>query len=195
MELIDKANNYAIEKSNEAMVQTIAQAYMDGYKEGYQAHEEKISVDFQNDKTEYVDLGLPSGTLWAADYEKDGDKRIYLPYDNVSASNIPTEEDWNELLKTCRWDYHDREGYFACVGPSGREIPFYCSGHFRDEKSHQYTRASIFWIKDESAGFEKNAVEIWPNENTPKQIVKIFKGYKCPIRLVRKKIVIGRNES
>ena len=64
-ELIEVANNYAENKTNEVLTSAIAQAYADGYKDGYRDREEEIPVDIRFKKTEYVDLGLPSGTLWA----------------------------------------------------------------------------------------------------------------------------------
>ena len=51
------------------MDKAIAQAYADGYRNGYKDREEEIPVDLRDNKTEYVDLGLPSGTLWSTDYE------------------------------------------------------------------------------------------------------------------------------
>lgn len=31
-----------------------------------------VAKDSASEETEFVDLGLPSGTLWASDYVKDG---------------------------------------------------------------------------------------------------------------------------
>jgi hypothetical protein len=47
---------------------------------------------------------------------------------------------------------------------------------------------AYFWIHDEEAGDEKNAVRICGvTEGKPKiEIVKIFSGYKLPVLIVRK---------
>ena len=71
MNILEKADKYADGKANEAITKAIAQAYMDGYRDGYKDREAEIPVDFRNNKTTYVDLGLPSRTLWSTDYEKD----------------------------------------------------------------------------------------------------------------------------
>ncbi|MDD6016999.1 MAG: hypothetical protein PUC18_12130, partial [Prevotellaceae bacterium] len=84
MEIQERANKYASEKTNEVMIQAIAQAYRDGYQDGYKDCEREIPLEVQKDKTEFVDLGLPSGTLWAADYEKKDGKWMYLPYEKAS---------------------------------------------------------------------------------------------------------------
>ena len=190
MELKNKAISYAIEKSNEVMAQTIVQAYMDGYREGYQTCENQKSDDSQVDNTKYVDLGLPSGTLWAADYEKDGDRWKYIPYDKASVLNIPTEEDWTELLETCEWNYINNGNgnpYFQCRGRNGKEIKFYFSGAFQEGEILTDTEHCVFWIKDEIGSLIKNAVKMryWYKQRI--YIEKVFKGYKLPIRLVRKK--------
>ena len=64
-ELDNISANYAAGKANEAIDKAIAQAYADGYRDGYKDREEEIPVDFSDKKTGYIDLGLPSGTLWA----------------------------------------------------------------------------------------------------------------------------------
>ena len=78
-ELKELSANYATEKTNEMMSQIVAQAFADGYRMGYKDREDEIQVDLCDGKTEFVDLGLPSGTLWSADYLKGNDKREYLP--------------------------------------------------------------------------------------------------------------------
>ena len=67
-ELKELSANYATEKTNEMMSQIVAQAFADGYRMGYKDREDEIQVDLCDSKTEFVDLGLPSGTLWSADY-------------------------------------------------------------------------------------------------------------------------------
>lgn len=191
MELKNKANNYAVEKTNEVLIQAIAQAYIDGYQDGYKDCREEIPVDFQNDKTEYVDLGLPSGTLWSADYEKEDGKIKYLPYDKISALQIPTEEQWKELLLTCRWEYKyigNLHRCFICIGPNGNVIHFNSEGFLKEEKGLVYDRERCFWwVKDENGntGVEKNAVKMYFLSRQYKEMEKTFSGYKLPVRLVR----------
>ena len=83
MNILENAEKYAEGKANQAITKAIADAYVEGYKAGYKDREEEIPMDLRDNKTEYVDLGLPSGTLWASDYEKSGGKYIYLPYEEA----------------------------------------------------------------------------------------------------------------
>lgn len=187
MEIQDRANKYASGKTNEIMIQAIAQAYMDGYQNGYKDCEKEIPAEFQKYMTEFVDLGLPSGTLWAADYERiNGNESIvYLPYDKASSLNIPTKEQWEELFDICRWDFKyvsEKTTYFICNGPNGNCIKFSCYGSIQNEKNlTNYTNA-LFWIRDESENLEKNAVCMY---NQRQYVVKMYKGYRLPVRLVR----------
>lgn len=80
MSNIDSAKLYAEGKVAEALKQVVADAYMAGYNAGYQDGVDKLAKDSVSEEIEFVDLGLPSGTLWASDYVKDGDEVLFLPY-------------------------------------------------------------------------------------------------------------------
>jgi len=90
MNIIEKADKYADGKANEVITKAIAQAYLDGYRDGYNDRETEIPADFRDNKTTYIDLGLPSRTLWSEDYEKDGNELLYLPYKRADYMKIPT---------------------------------------------------------------------------------------------------------
>lgn len=188
MEIREKANNYATEKTNEVLIQAIAQAYVDGYQDGYQACQKDIPLDVQKDKTEYVDLGLPSGTLWAENDESKEGKRMYLPYVKASALNIPTEEQWHELLEMCEWDYNTISSNcnkFSCIGPNGNVIHFYNTGFLKEEGVVQERRRTFWWVKDDGKELEKKAIRMYYWSGQHKELEKAFCGYKLPVRLVR----------
>ena len=79
-ELREKANCYAEENVINVLKEAFAKVYADGYRDGYNDRDEMLSIDLRGYETEYVDLGLPSGTLWSTDYEKEDDKILYVPY-------------------------------------------------------------------------------------------------------------------
>jgi len=67
----------------------------------------------------YVDLGLPSGTLWKAENEAGG----FYTYDQAMAkfgNALPTTEQLEELRLTCRWTWTGN-GY-QVEGPNGETI-------------------------------------------------------------------------
>ena len=123
MNIIEKADKYADGKANEAITKAIAQAYLDGYRDGYNDREAEIPADFRDSKTTYIDLGLPSRTLWSEDYEKNDGNILYLPYERAEYLKIPTGEQWAELRDCCQWEWKiDNAHDFCwakCIGPNG----------------------------------------------------------------------------
>lgn len=73
-------------------------------------------------REEYVDLGLPSGTLWKAENEDCG----LITYDqayNFYGSSLPTKEQWEELIKHCIWIKNkDDNTSYTIKGRNGKSI-------------------------------------------------------------------------
>jgi hypothetical protein len=185
MDITEKAGKYAEGKANVAMTNAIAQAYADGYRDGYKDREEEIPVDLRDNKTEYVDLGLPSGTLWAKRFEKQNGERLYLPYDVAKRMNLPTEEQWEELQKVCKWSEEDEKIY--CVGPNGNSLYFSTTGYIEARSKRVDNCSSYFWLTNSEANNEEKKVGrvlLWGN-GALCQTLESFSGHKFPIRLVR----------
>jgi len=68
---------------------------------------------------EYVDLGLPSGTMWK-DVNEEGGFYTYEQAVSKFGNNLPTQKQLEELTKSCKWTWTDN-GY-EVVGPSGKSI-------------------------------------------------------------------------
>ena len=66
----------------------------------------------------YIDLGLPSGTLWAVENEEG----LYNYKDAVAkyGDSLPTREQWEELMNQCKWKWNG-SGY-EVTGPNGKSI-------------------------------------------------------------------------
>jgi len=85
----------------------------------------KTSMSKKQVPTGYVDLGLPSGTLWKAENEDCG----LIKYDqavNFYGSNLPTKEQWKELKNNCLWTWTGN-GY-KVKGKSGESIVLPAAG-------------------------------------------------------------------
>lgn len=67
----------------------------------------------------WVDLGLPSGTLWKNRNEEGGFYTYGQAMRNFS-SNLPTKNQCEELINSCRWTWNGN-GY-KIVGPNGESI-------------------------------------------------------------------------
>ena len=73
----------------------------------------------------YVDLNLPSGTLWAEKNEED-----YYTFDEAVekyGNSLPTREQLEELKEYCQWKWID-DGY-KVTGPNGESIVLPAEGH------------------------------------------------------------------
>lgn len=178
-ELEKIAANYAAGKANEAIDKAIAQAYADGYRDGYKDREEEIPVDLRDNKTEFVDLGLPSGTLWAKEYEKTENGFLYLPYIQAKGYNLPTRIQWEELVTECCWGRYGKA--IRCTGKNGRWIDFLktgglCPSYNDGDKSYLWLLGDSIEAQNELACIVDYSYMI---------IVKTFMGYKYPIRQVK----------
>ena len=99
-ELREKANSYAEENVINVLKEAFVKVYADGYRDGYKDCKEDLLVNLNTNKTEFVDLGLSSRTLWSSSYETIGIERLYLPYDKAKEMNIPL---FATTLASSRW--------------------------------------------------------------------------------------------
>ena len=119
------------------------------------------------DADEYVDLGLPSGTLWKAQNEPCGlithDKAMYM-YGN----NLPTKEQCEELINSCVWTWKG-DGYNV-MGPNNKTIFFamgkgkkksgYWTSTIGDDKEYlEYFSKFAIVHKDKMTAAEKQRIE------------------------------------
>mgnify|MGYP003307500916 CR=1 FL=1 len=187
MEANNKAMAYAEKKSSEMIINAIKEAYIDGYNVGYKDRDSQLPPNYEDDGVEYVDLGLPSGTLWSSDSLRENGEIVYLPYDKAVRYNLPTKEQWEELDEYCRFERTNENLYlFRVIGPSGNYIEFnedywyiadVCKDGFR------------FWLNGEVEGNEAYSIianRLYNNTNKLERNVRtIFKGYKLPVKLVK----------
>lgn len=76
------------------------------------------SVSSSRNVEEYVDLGLPSGTKWRTANEEG--RYTFYQAQNFFGNNMPTREQWRELMKYCSWNKID-VGY-KVTGPNKQYI-------------------------------------------------------------------------
>lgn len=78
--------------------------------------------------SEYVDLGLPSGTLWKTKNEKG----VYYAYDEaitLFGNQLPSKEHFLELRDCCEWTWNGN-GYLI-TGANGNSIILHTTGTFK----------------------------------------------------------------
>ena len=182
------ADAYAAGKVEELMNNAIADAYSDGFIAGYKAYKESLS-DVTTNENGFVDLGLPSGTMWANDFIKDENERVLiLPYQKALDFTIPTEQQWRELMTECRFAHnHERINnpgsytyyyrcWIVCTGPNGNKINFDCISC--EDKDGLNSRTSAFWLQN-------GMIARYNDSDSNVEILTDFSGYRKGIRLVR----------
>lgn len=196
MTVVECAKEYAEGKINDALNKVIVEAYMAGYNSGYKDGYDKVVKETSSDDIEYVDLGLPSGTLWSSNYlEDENNETVYVLQEKSKAFDIPTVEQWQELVRECRWEqkseriddsygfyhYHD---WAICLGPNGNRIIFEKTGLYEIQTEKVRTNEVLFWLKKgknsqcNSANITFCTIKITSKNE--------FSGYRLPIRLVKK---------
>jgi hypothetical protein len=78
-----------------------------------------LPLEVDSTAGQYVDLGLPSGTLWKTENEQD----TYYTYDqatDVFGNSLPTANQFLELINTCQWVWLGNG--CTVTGPNGKAV-------------------------------------------------------------------------
>ena len=87
------------------------------------------------DNFQFIDLGLPSGRLWATENVKDKNgNEAYYTFDNavninIFGKNLPSSEDWKELFKNSTWSWNEERKGYDVTGPNGNSIFLPAAGY------------------------------------------------------------------
>lgn len=187
IELKEKASNYAEENVINILKDAFARVYADGYRDGYKDRDEEIPVDLRSNQREFVDLGLPSGTLWSAEFEPGDEDFNYLAYHDVERYDIPTKEQFAELLESCKWEFvyvNSTTRKYNCIGPNGNHIVFYARGYKLAERKRELDKI-FFWVKSHTDNTIKEAACIYYHDGDIKKVTEMFSGNMLPLRLVK----------
>ena len=130
----------------------------------------------------YVDLGLPSGTLWAASNEDE----FYTYPDAVAKFGdvLPSKAQWEELKETCRWEWDKKLG---CVvtGPNGNKINLPCVGYYTcDGEFRGKGEYGEYWTRNNNPSNTMNAW-IFDIEANLYVCDLSYQCYRLSIRLVK----------
>lgn len=82
---------------------------------------ESVSSQLKAPEPEFVDLGLPSGTLWAKENIKKDGKTFFREY-TPTVGAVPTYANWKELSTMCSWEWNEASHAFIVKGSNGKSI-------------------------------------------------------------------------
>ena len=195
-----KAAKYLAENMKEIIAEALAKVFADGYREGYKDGESQqpCAQDAYDEK--FIDLGLPSGTLWSRDYLQHEGETDYLPYVEAKKLDIPSEDQWYELITNCKIQQVTGATGYECtkiVGLNGNVLTLRSAG-FKDFGTHGKDSGGypVFWLRSTTEDNMNSSIYINYLENTGKYAVdvqKFFLGYHLPVRLVKSKFHLSNN--
>lgn len=195
---MDKENfaNLFVENNFESIKDLLKKAYLSGYEQG------KIdSLTYNIDDVQYVDLGLPSGTLWAGPLtkKKSYDSYKLFSYQDACLLNIPTEEQYKELVENCQLLFEEKGGNAVyIVGKNGKRLQVYTENyvtvlhnperyltdvHFKGEKTPK--EQNFLWLKSDFENDHAKVAAVIYNHEL--HSCKHFTGFKLPVFLVKSK--------
>ena len=86
--------------------------------------------------TEWVDLGLPSGVLWAKD-DEDAVISIHKALQDYP-DNLPSESDAKELRGYCSRQFDSAKKEMIFTGPNGNSVSFKCTDKYTSYWLNEY---------------------------------------------------------
>lgn len=125
--------------------------------EGYEIDKENSTLEcikfkkISKQKFDYIDLGLPSGTLWATcnvgvdncDYE--GDYFTYYEAIKKFGNNLPKEWQWKELIEECNWKWINELKGYRVTGLNGKSIFLPAAGFHSEGRIYGIGASGFYW--------------------------------------------------
>jgi hypothetical protein len=115
---------YIIFKESSSPYNDVLQAFIKTY------NKKKSSTNTSQstmNKPAYIDLGLPSGTLWRSSNEEG----LYTFDEAVKkfGNKLPSIKQIDELVKSCTWTFDGKSNSMRATGPNGEYILFPMDGY------------------------------------------------------------------
>ena len=145
--MFNKLNNLTTMKRHNFLFMTAAIAVLMlgvAMFTGCNKDDDKKDNDKQ-DRTEniYVDLGLPSGTLWKTQNESGQEFYTYNEAVAQFGDKLPTKEQFEELINSCQWEWNSN-GYNV-IGSNGKSIFLPAAGFLYDGERMGYLDCGYYW--------------------------------------------------
>lgn len=177
--------NYNVYKELTGMTNLKIEQVIDECKNG----KNKVTENVNNMKPSsvakgYIDLGLPSGTLWKESNEDDNNFYTWQQAKNKYNNSLPSHKQMEELRSHCR--FVNIGNNVKVIGPNGKYITLQNTGYRRSDGTITNTNYCCCW----SSSSETNSNKAWSLSILGKGIVVIGVADKDdarPIRLIRSK--------
>ncbi|MBR5412387.1 MAG: hypothetical protein IK114_05020 [Fibrobacter sp.] len=140
---------------------------------------------FNPDFAEWVDLGLPSGRLWAKEnapgyYDWDKAKEIFKDC-------LPSASAMAELYEECDWDWDDSKKGYIVTGPNGNSIFLPALGYKDTDGDINCTNSGYYWTTCPSKTSQTNARYLNFNSGDIYPLNSNYRSYGFSVRPSREK--------
>ena len=153
--------------------------------QGYQVDEEKstfTNIVFKPIEKKWVDLGLPSGTLW-----RDVNEEGYYSWNEMmnafNKENLPKLTDFAELYDYCNWKWDDKKKGMVVTGPNGNNIFIPALG-YRDNQFTSIGHVGNYWSTSSYNNFAYNLYFGKSGYVTPSDGNN--RGYRLSVRCIKR---------
>ena len=104
-------------------------------------------------KKQWIDLGLPSGKLWASENEEG-----YYTWNRACekfGDNLPKLTDFAELYDYCKWEWDTKKKGMNVIGSNGNSIFLPASGYrnFNDGSLDDVGSGGYFWSASPNSNY------------------------------------------
>lgn len=167
-----------IDSYADLMSEKINEAIRKAFNAGFQ-----YAMSINLNDSEFVDLGLQSGTKWAKTYlgiTELTSEGIFCSCDESKKLSIPTEDQIKELQDDCKFVYNSNNSSTRIIGPNGNEIEIFKNYTWciadKTKRSfgypgskhafNNYVGACSFWVRSDQDNKPKVA-SIYVNDGKP----------------------------
>ena len=136
---------------------------------------------------QFVDLGLPSGKLWATENVKnEKSDEGHFTFDEAVGTfgkNLPSKEDWKELFDNSSYSWNEERKGYDVTGSNGNSIFLPAAGYRYGASVYYVGIGGLYWSS--SVLNENNAFHVlflngtWHPQNSS------YRYYGFSVRLVR----------
>lgn len=141
-------------------------------------------------KQEFVDLGLPSGILWAKHNVKIANKKHFTHYEiplieYITGYNVPAEEDFEELINLCKWEWKTIGRTKGCkvTGPNGNYIFLHAADFDNGISLYDAEPLGYYWSTTHNSGYSACYLRF---HSSGKYMYNLGKYYGLSIRLIKR---------
>lgn len=132
----------------------------------------------------YVDLGLPSGTLWAdrnVGANTPEDNGDYFTFEEAQElGKVPSEAQFKELKNECKWTWKDK-GY-VITGPNDNSIYLPADGYCNNSNVYFLDSDGYYWS---SSASDKGCATCLNFDSDYAYIGSYYRFYGQSVRLVK----------